>query len=120
MPFSNIIATSTNVVIHLIGSLFASWEKVHQLLPFLDVLAHLIFIKTPPTFYIDFSMSMPFGVYDPTIHKTQKLICFVCCINFKFRRKPFLVDEVFNGSSVNNTFKNKRNSKMSPLKSRTY
>lgn len=74
MPFSNIIATSTDIVLHLIGSLFASWEKVHQLLPFLDVLAHLIFIKTPPTFYIDFSMSMPFGVYDPTIHKTQKMI----------------------------------------------
>jgi hypothetical protein len=48
------------------------WEKVPQLLPFLDVLAHGIFIKTPPTFYIDFSMNMPFGVYDPQFMRLKK------------------------------------------------
>ncbi len=97
MPFSNIIATSTNLVLHLIGSLLPCGKKSHNSSPFLDVLAHLIFINIPPTLDIDFSMSMPFGVYDPTIHKDSKNDCFACCINFKFRKKPFLVYKVFNG-----------------------
>jgi len=72
MPFSNIIATSTNIVLHLIGSLLPCGKKVQQLLPFFDVLAHVIVIKTPLTFYIDFSMNMPFGVHDPQFTRLKK------------------------------------------------
>lgn len=118
MPFSNIIATSTNIVLHFICSSLPCGKKSNNSSPFWMFL-HTLFSSKP---LLHFTLTSQWTCHlECMTHnlRDSKNDHFACCINFKFRKKPFLVYKVFNGSYVNHMFKNKRNSKMSILKSWT-
>jgi hypothetical protein len=96
MPFPNIIATSTNIVLHLIGSLLPCGKKSNNSSPFWMFL-HTLFSSKP---LLHFTLTSQWTCHlECMTHnlRDSKNDRFACCINFKFRKKPFLVYMVFNG-----------------------